>query len=68
MTEKYKMLGHCVSPVIVYLLSTYTILYHGIPKTLEIANTLEKTIYFPKKVELLEISYFQDWAKYINIP
>ena len=67
MTEKYKMLGHCVSPVIVYLLSTYTILYHGIPRPLK-SQTPWKRRSFPKKVELLEIIYFQDWAKYINIP
>ena len=48
MTEKYKMLGHCVSPVIVYLLSTYTILYHGIPRPLK-SQTPWKRRSFPKK-------------------
>jgi hypothetical protein len=42
-------------------------LYLGIPKPLK-SQTPWKRRSFPKKVELLEISYFQDWAKYINIP
>ena len=38
-------------------------LNHGIPKPLK-SQTPRKKRSFPKKVELLEISYFQDCAKY----
>ena len=41
-------------------------IYHGIQKPK--SQTPRKKRSFPKKVELLEISYFQDCANYTNIP
>ena len=47
--------------------SGFLLMYPGIPRPLK-SQTPWKRRTFPKKVELLEISYFRDWAKYINTP